>query len=442
LRRRRGAAAAFAVVALAPLAAPRDAAARDPERAARLFAEGRAALASHDYALACSRFAESETEDPHEGTLINLAQCEEALGKLAAARQYWEQAFDLARALADPRADYDAHELARIDGRVPRLTIRLAGDAPVDTVVARDGVDFGGGSFGIALPLEPGRHVVVSRAPGRRPNEIVLELAEGERREIVVAPGPPVGPGAGEGTAGVPSAAGVPTEPPAGVTSPRGQAPAPSTPPPPAAPPGPGPLRTAAWVAAGLGVVGLGVGAVFGVRAFDAAGAAAGHCNGDYCDSTGASARRDEGGASTVATIGLASGAGFLLAGAALRVLSPSPSEARYVRRRLEYLSIGAGAVGLAVGALFGVRAITSARDADAGCVGDVCNHQGAAARRDEISAGDASTVAFVTGGVLAAAGVVGWLTEPRHTERAALRVEVTPNAAPGGAGLSARVAF
>jgi hypothetical protein len=181
---------------------------------------------------------------------------------------------------------------------------------------------------------------------------------------------------------------------------------------------------------------------VFGVRALDASGGAAGHCDGDYCDAAGASARRDEASAANVASIALLSGALLVTAGGALRVLSPSPEEARHVRRRLSYLSLGAGGVALAVGALFGVRAIAAGRDAAAGCVGDLCGHQGAAARRDEIGAGDASTAAFVVGGVLAAAGVVLWATEPRHTSPASSALVVTPAPARDGGGLSARLLF
>jgi hypothetical protein len=67
-----------------------------------------------------------------------------------------------------------------------------------------------------------------------------------------------------------------------------------------------------------------------------------------------------------------------------------------------------------------------------------VCDHKGAAARREEISAGDASTVAFLTAGVLVAGGAALWWAAPRGTPKpAALRV--VPALGPAGASLRLR---
>jgi hypothetical protein len=377
-------------LAVAILFAAATAHARDPQRGAELFKEGREALASGDYALACRKFAESASADPRVGTFINLAQCEEKLGRLAASRQFWQQAVDLARGLGDERGGYAGEEFARIDARVPRLTVRLEASAPPDTVVRRDGVELTRSSLGIALPAELGAHKILVRAVGREPRDYDVDLREGERREIDVDVGPLVEPGA---------------EP----------EPAPPPPPPPA-PRAPGVLRPAAYVVGGIGAASLATGVVFAVLAKSAQSDATPHCDGDVCDAAGRTARLDEITRANVATIALVSGATLLAGGVALRVASPSPGEEPYVRRNLGFVALGAGAVALGAGAVLGLHALSAKGDADAGCNGDVCDHKGAAARREEIAAGNASTIAFVVGGALAATGAVLWLTSPRVT--------------------------
>src|SRR5262245_52850537 len=68
--------------------------ARDAATAEALFRQGRQAMEAKSYAQACPKFAESQKLDPAAGTLMNLATCEEKLGKLASAWQHWKEAID------------------------------------------------------------------------------------------------------------------------------------------------------------------------------------------------------------------------------------------------------------------------------------------------------------------------------------------------------------
>ena len=65
------------------------------------------------------------------GTLISLADCEQATGRLASARQHWQEAADFADALHDSlnRGAYARQKFADIDKRVPKLVLRLANGA-------------------------------------------------------------------------------------------------------------------------------------------------------------------------------------------------------------------------------------------------------------------------------------------------------------------------
>jgi hypothetical protein len=56
-----------------------------------LFREGREAVKRGDYAVACPKFAESQRLDPANGTLLNLALCEEGWGQVSEARRHFRE---------------------------------------------------------------------------------------------------------------------------------------------------------------------------------------------------------------------------------------------------------------------------------------------------------------------------------------------------------------
>jgi hypothetical protein len=56
-----------------------------------LFREGREAVKRGDYAVACPKFEESQRLEPANGTLLNLALCEEGWGHLAEARSHLQE---------------------------------------------------------------------------------------------------------------------------------------------------------------------------------------------------------------------------------------------------------------------------------------------------------------------------------------------------------------
>ncbi len=54
-------------------------------RAQSLFEEGKAAMATGNFTLACEKLAQSHALDPAVGTLLNLAKCQDASGNRPAA---------------------------------------------------------------------------------------------------------------------------------------------------------------------------------------------------------------------------------------------------------------------------------------------------------------------------------------------------------------------
>ncbi|HTQ43546.1 MAG TPA: hypothetical protein VMI75_12365 [Polyangiaceae bacterium] len=302
--RRRGANAGILAAALLA-SAPVHAQATDPAAAADLFHEGRAAMADGRYAEACAKFEESERLEPKVGTLLNLALCEEARGRVATASQFWEQARDLARASGDARVEYASEHLQAIAPRVPHLTIRLAATAPPGTVVRRDDVELGAASLDVQLPVDPGTYSVRAVSPGHADGAMtVVSLAEGESRETVVEPGallPHV----------VPPPVAVSTRPPETPDAP------------------PRALRVVALATGAAGVLSAGVGAYLGIQAMNGRSGAPGTCSGDVCDDTGAAVRRTAIQNADASTVAFAVGGALVATGVVLWILAPSSAPAR-----------------------------------------------------------------------------------------------------------------
>ena len=204
-------------------------------------------------------FLESIKLDRQPKALLNLADCEEKVGKLGAASTHFIEARDLSHSQGlEPQRAIAEQRLQAIDKRLPRLIVRLAPDAPPGTTVARDGIDLAPISFNSPLPTDVGRHVIVARGRGfQRSYEI--SIAEGETKEVVVttvggepfaviAPNPP-----GQRT---------PPPPPSGGTASVGLS---AAPPPGDSSPGTG-QRIAGFSLMGVGAVGLVVGTIFGLK--------------------------------------------------------------------------------------------------------------------------------------------------------------------------------
>jgi hypothetical protein len=209
-----------------------------------LFREGRTLMQEQRYAEACAKFAESQRLDPAGGTLINLALCHEAQGKLATAWGEFREA--LAKARAEERADrltVATERLAALEPLLPKLSIFVApAAAEGELVVSVDGVPLRRAAWGVAVPVDPGSHLVKASAPGREDFSISVELAVKESKRIEITPLPrsqKTGPGPAKSAA-----------PPAEREGDDGQA-------------------TTGLIVGGLGLAALGIGGFFGIQAIN-----------------------------------------------------------------------------------------------------------------------------------------------------------------------------
>lgn len=102
-------------------------------------------------------------------------------------------------------------------------------------------------------------------------------------------------------------------------------------------------------------------------------------------------------------------------------------------QRMLGLVAGGVGLVGLAVGGAFGLVAISKDDEADSECKPPdrtLCTQKGVDAGRASEDAGNVSTVAFIAGGALLAAGAVLYLTAPDRGPSVGLAPAVTPKSA------------
>jgi hypothetical protein len=290
-RMRLAAAAMAAVLATAPCAWPQS----TTTLAEALFRDAKRLLEEGRYDEACPKFAESQRLDPSSGTLLGLALCHEGQGKLATAWGEFNAVVPLARRQGRPdREELATKKAADLEPRLARLTLTIAPGVEAGALaLSIDGQPFGRALLGSAVPLDRGEHVVTAAASGRPSwTQTVAIEADGVRVMLTI-------------TIPAPAAA---TEP---------------APPPPPRPPGIGAQRAAAIVLGGAGVVGVGVGAYFGVQTLLKRDGLDGHCVGTACDASGLQTAADARTSAMAANVGLAAGALAIVGAAILWLTAP-----------------------------------------------------------------------------------------------------------------------
>lgn len=145
--------------------------AEDQAAAQLLFEQGRDLLRAGKPEAACPKLAESQRLDPATGTLLALAMCHEAEGKLASA---WAE-FSSVVSLASRDGNAEREQLARqrVAELKPRLsTLDLQVSERLGTIpglqLRRNGVLLGRDAWNLPIPVDSGEQRVTANAPGRR----------------------------------------------------------------------------------------------------------------------------------------------------------------------------------------------------------------------------------------------------------------------------------
>ncbi len=265
----------------------------DHALAEALFRDGRKLLAEGNVPAACAKLAESQRIAPALGTLLNLAVCHTEEGKTATAWAEFAQAMAQASHAGDQEREQFAREHAQ--SLEPHLSkVVLTADAlPSGLEVRLDGEALGAAVFGSAIPVDPGKHTVEARAPGKRtlsldvnvPRQVGLTTIHIPKLEDDV----PAPPG--------------PTSQPAAVA-----APPPSQPEPGADHRGSSSSRTIGYVSLGVGAAGLVAGSYFGLHTFSKKADADAWCTPTACLQPGLDLYDEARTSATLSTISFAVG--------------------------------------------------------------------------------------------------------------------------------------
>ncbi|MGO8995645.1 MAG: hypothetical protein ACLQVI_20230 [Polyangiaceae bacterium] len=128
--------------------------------------------------------------DPGLTGMANLAQCEEEGGKLVAAHKHWGSVLHWATVVKDAKRAADAQRrLEALHARIPRLVIHLGTSVPTSTVVLIDDNAIPSGQLTSPVLVDPGKHLIMVRAPGHQDRARSIALTEGEQEDILIRPG-------------------------------------------------------------------------------------------------------------------------------------------------------------------------------------------------------------------------------------------------------------
>jgi hypothetical protein len=262
------------------------------KQAEAIFREGREAAAKGDMETACARFEESVNLARAPGPILNLADCEEKSGRLVSAAKRWAEGLELLEP-GDERMAFAKDRAAALDKRLPRLRVSVDRGPELNSAeeirVAIDGVEMPASEAKSPRPVDPGSHEIVASAGGKTAREAV-KVGEGDRREVTLKLGYTIeGPSSQQGSSS-------------------------------------SPVRTAGFVVAGVGVVGLVAFGVTGGLMASHHGVVSEHCDANkLCDAEGLDAAAAGRSLSPINTIAFLVGITGVTAGVTLILLSPSP---------------------------------------------------------------------------------------------------------------------
>ncbi|HQY62824.1 MAG TPA: hypothetical protein PK141_15605 [Polyangiaceae bacterium] len=173
-------------------------------RGKELFDAALADVKVENYKAACPKFRASYDADPKASTLLNLGTCYERNGQVASAWGAFSNAIVAARKAGRDEWAAQAEERVRaLARRLVRLTVVVSPQARTEgLVVERDTTRLSESEWGLAMAVDPGEHVIRARAPGyvtwstritvtegATPAPVAVPRLTAEKKSMVVGPG-------------------------------------------------------------------------------------------------------------------------------------------------------------------------------------------------------------------------------------------------------------
>jgi len=282
------------------------------DTAQKLMTEGK-------FTEACPKLEQSQRLDPGIGTLLYLADCYERSGKLASAWATFRDGASQAEAAGQSeRAGAGQSRARALAPRLSKMTVKVAAELQNGSglEIRRDDSPLPKGIWNVPMPIDGGEHVISASAPGYAPWSTTVNVAT-EKDDAVVSipalvPTPVEAPPPDE-TPVVPAVTPVQASP--ASPPPRRDAPASSG----------STQRTLGIVVSSVGLVGIGVGSYFGLRAISKNSDAKDVCDGTACSSESGVTLTDEAkDAATVSNVAFSVGLAALVGGIVLYATAPS----------------------------------------------------------------------------------------------------------------------
>lgn len=316
--------------------------AADKAAAEALFDAGKKALADGHYPEACRKLEQSQALDPGIGTLLYLADCYERVGRTASAWATFRQAASEARAEGQSaRARIGTDRADKLEPRLSKLTIEVsAEDTSIEGFSLQRGKDkVERALFGVAIPVDPGQIDLQASAPGYKSWQETVAVGADAAKVVVKVP-----PLEKEAVAPAPAPAPPPTAEPV-------PPPAPTPAKVPAAPADTGSVgstqRTIGIAAGAAGLVGIGIGSFFGLKAMQKNHDAKDLCPQNQCTSPdGVTLTDDARSAATASNIAFGIGGALLVGGVVLYFTAPKTEPGGAASLRLAP-AVGPSAAGM-----------------------------------------------------------------------------------------------
>jgi serine/threonine-protein kinase len=291
-----------------------------------LFDDGLALMRKGDFAAACIKLEQSSSIDHGIGTMLYLAECYEKSGRTASAWAMFRQAASEAAASGESqRAEAGRQRAEKLTPTLSKLTVTVTAPAPPGLELTRNGAAVPNALWGTPVPVDPGDQRVDAHAPGYLPWSGTVRIAANADAQTLTVPAltpQPVNelPVAQSSPAPAPAAAPLPAAAPAPVTAADTTATSTSG----------STQRITGIVIGAVGLVGIGVGSVFGLKAISKNNDAKEHCpgGGASCDDTqGVSLTNDAQSAARLANVFVIAGAVLAAAGVVTYLMAPPDSE-------------------------------------------------------------------------------------------------------------------
>jgi tetratricopeptide (TPR) repeat protein len=309
------------VWAAAPLAASAQSSPNDKALAESLFDRGLELMRLGKDEEACQALERSQGVEPGVGTMLYLAECYEKLGRTASAWAMYREAASLAQEQGQTeRAKKGATRAEFLQSSLSKLTLVVPADAAVPgLLITRNGNVVPSAALGSPVPVDPGEQKLTAAAPGYAAWSTTVDLPPNGARLVVDVPKLQALPPSETPQPPLPLAQSGPTEPAAAAT-----------PPPSAAEREPRTTyhKPLAYALGGVGIVALGVGSYFGVRAISENNKADEACPALNCGTAQGREHNDAAhSAATAANILVAGGAALLAAGIVVFLVRPREDE-------------------------------------------------------------------------------------------------------------------